>query len=92
MGNLTTNYYDQAGRLEMPGVKYTDKNADETILWASEETQKKPSKNKPGLEELLLSRYKVLLGSKVQIEIEVAKQIEPAPSGKAKLVVSNYKQ
>ena len=42
------------------------------------------------LDELLLYRYRNLLGNSIEIKIEKTQSISPSPSGKSKLVVSNY--
>lgn len=42
------------------------------------------------VEELLLYRYRNLLGSSIEIAIEKTAKIAPAPSGKSKLVISHY--
>ena len=42
------------------------------------------------IDTLLLSRFKNLLGSSIKIQIERTNKIPQAPSGKTKLVISNY--
>ena len=42
------------------------------------------------LEHLLLYRYSKLLGPSIAIKTEQVEKISPAPSGKSKLVISNY--
>ena len=43
------------------------------------------------LDDLLLYRYRNLIGNSIQIKIQKTKSISPAKSGKNKLVVSHYK-
>jgi phenylacetate-CoA ligase len=47
--------------------------------------------NTKQIESLLLVRYRGMLGSSIDIEMDKTNEIAPAPSGKSKLVISNYK-
>lgn len=47
--------------------------------------------NTLALEQLLLTRYKNLLGQTIHIEVKMVDHILPAPNGKSLLVISNYK-
>jgi phenylacetate-CoA ligase len=50
-----------------------------------------PGTNTEQIERLLLSRYKDILGSLINIEMDKTDKITPTLSGKSKLVISNYK-
>jgi phenylacetate-CoA ligase len=49
-----------------------------------------PGSDSGTIEDLLLLRFRDLLGPSVSIEMERTDRISPAPSGKSKLVISNY--
>jgi phenylacetate-CoA ligase len=49
-----------------------------------------PGSDSGTIEDLLLLRFRDLLGPSMSIEMERTDRISPAPSGKSKLVISNY--
>lgn len=51
---------------------------------------KEPNADKLALDELLKSRYRRLLNNMLPIETDCVNRIDPAPSGKSKLVISYY--
>ncbi len=78
------------GQMNHPHIRHfqliQEETGNLTIMYVPE-----PGTNTEHLENLLLTRYQSMLGASIRIKIKKTDQIPPAPSGKSKLVISNYK-